>query len=135
QPTDEAADAPTEEQIPLTRRWDEFMLALSDATRNAVWEGGYNGLDDLMNRFKADVIRPRGPFTPAQADEVEAWLLANGGRFQPTHAERLRLSRRSSGGASAGEAYMSPEERSDRQLHLMSMAKNGQAMARDLADK
>lgn len=136
----ETAEPATEEpaeEVPLARRWDEFLLALSAPTRDAVWEGGFSSLDDLTGRTKEDVTFPRGPFSPPQADEVEAWLLAHGGKFRPSLAELRQLRRRvtvtGDGTGSVRELDLTPEERAARQLRILAMAKNGVLAARQLS--
>ncbi len=62
----------------MIHRWDEMMTTLSGNTRNAVWETGIQGMEELLRTARTDLVKPRGQLTEDQCQELEAWLGRNG---------------------------------------------------------
>lgn len=69
---------PSEPEENVNRRWDEFLLALSDATRTAVWELGADSINWFRTRARGDLLPPRGKLTAGMVSEIETWLNQRG---------------------------------------------------------
>jgi hypothetical protein len=68
----------------VNQRWDEFLVALEQATLIAVYELGVQSLTQFRDFSYDDLKKPRGRLTEAQAREVRDKLVGFGVQLSKT---------------------------------------------------
>ena len=72
------AVAPAKPAKDVNRKWDEFLMGLSDTTRTAVWELGATSITWFVTKSRGDLLPPKGRLNSGQLAEIETWLNQHG---------------------------------------------------------
>jgi len=105
---------PAPENVPLFRRWDQFMTEIDRPIRDAMWEMGINDMQKLTSRTREDLLKPKGKLSSAdQVDAVEAWLGQYGAKLAPVVVARPAARVASTG---SGQDMLSPQDRHSREM-------------------